>query len=586
MLCILDFGSQYTQLIARRLRGQGFSTEVLSGRLRASEVLTRRPGGIILSGSPASVGSPFDPDPELLSAGVPVLGLCFGYQYIASRLGGRVESSAHREYGAAQIEKTPAGRTDPLTARLSPRTQAWMSHGDSVVELPPGAVLLLRSADKPAGFSIPAKRLWGLQFHPEVYHTPEGKIILEAFARDICKLTPDWNLRQELDDVQRRLQEDLRGVPEFGGELPIATFVEDLLAGLDTPDAPPVEPTKAALSPIRALLTIAGNPVLSSPGGAALGDALERLDFVVCVDMYLNETTRHADLILPPCSPLERSHYDVALASFAVRNVAKWSAPMLQPGPDARADWQIIHGLATRIARLRGASLEQRTTHAAMQRLGPDGLIDLGLRLGPHGDLRGRKLGLAKLRAHPHGLDLGPLEPCLPQRLPRRRITLVPEPLLDDLGRLERACPAWPITPRLPGVERPEFTLISRRQLRSNNSWMHNLPKLMAGKPRCTLEMHPSDAELLALRPGDRVRVSSSQGAIEVPLALSEGIMRGVVCLPHGFGHGQQDVRMQVASAPDNAGASINDLVDPARIDELSGVAALTGERVRIELVA
>ena len=117
MLCILDFGSQYTQLIARRLRGQGFSTEVLSGRLRASEVLTRRPGGIILSGSPASVGSPFDPDPELLSAGVPVLGLCFGYQYIASRLGGRVESSAHREYGAAQIEKTPAGRTDPLTAR-------------------------------------------------------------------------------------------------------------------------------------------------------------------------------------------------------------------------------------------------------------------------------------------------------------------------------------------------------------------------------------------------------------------------------------------------------------------------------------
>lgn len=383
-----------------------------------------------------------------------------------------------------------------------------------------------------------------------------------------------------------RWRSRVRGVPEFGGELPIATFVEDLLAGLDTPDAAPAEPAKATLSPIRALLTIAGNPVLSSPGGAALGDALERLDFVVCVDMYLNETTRHADLILPPCSPLERSHYDVALASFAVRNVAKWSAPMLQPGPDARADWQIIHGLATRIARLRGASLEQRTTHAAMQRLGPDGLIDLGLRLGPHGDLRGRKLGLAKLREHPHGIDLGPLEPCLPQRLPRRRITLVPEPLLDDLGRLERACPAWPTTPRLPAVERPEFTLISRRQLRSNNSWMHNLPKLMAGKPRCTLEMHPRDAEALALRPGDRVRVSSSQGAIEVPLELSEAIMRGVVCLPHGFGHGQQDVRMQVASAPDNAGASINDLVDPRRIDELSGVAALTGERVRIELVA
>ena len=214
MLCILDFGSQYTQLIARRLRGQGFSTEVLSGRLRAAEVLARRPNGIILSGSPASVGSPVDPDPELLSAGVPLLGLCFGYQYIASQLGGRVEASTHREYGAAQIEKTPAGRTDPLTARLSPRTQAWMSHGDSVVELPPGAVLLLSSAGKPAGFCLPQRRLWGLQFHPEVYHTPEGKVILEAFARDICQLTPDWNLRQELAEVHKRLQDELRGVPE------------------------------------------------------------------------------------------------------------------------------------------------------------------------------------------------------------------------------------------------------------------------------------------------------------------------------------------------------------------------------------
>ena len=214
MLCILDFGSQYTQLIARRLRGQGFSTQVLSGRLRADEVLAHRPDGIILSGSPASVGSPVDPDPALLSTGVPVLGLCFGYQFIASQLGGRVAAATHREYGAAQIEKTVAGRTDPLTARLSPRTQAWMSHGDSVVELPPGAVLLLQSAGKPAGFCLPERRLWGLQFHPEVYHTPEGKVLLEAFARDICKLAPDWNLRQELQEVQRRLKTELEGVPE------------------------------------------------------------------------------------------------------------------------------------------------------------------------------------------------------------------------------------------------------------------------------------------------------------------------------------------------------------------------------------
>ena len=214
MICVLDFGSQYTQLIARRLRGQGFSTEVLPGRLRAAEVLAHKPDGIVLSGSPSSVGGAADPDPALLEAGVPVLGLCFGYQFIASQLGGRVAPSAHREYGAAQVRRTAAGKTDPLTARISPVTQVWMSHGDSVTALPLGAALLLESAGRPAGFSIPSKKLWGLQFHPEVYHTPEGKILLEAFARDICKLTPDWNLRSELEEVQRRLRAELADVPE------------------------------------------------------------------------------------------------------------------------------------------------------------------------------------------------------------------------------------------------------------------------------------------------------------------------------------------------------------------------------------
>jgi anaerobic selenocysteine-containing dehydrogenase len=385
-----------------------------------------------------------------------------------------------------------------------------------------------------------------------------------------------------------RWRSRVRGLPEFGGELPIASLAEDILAGSE-----PGEPSRSGpppLAPIRGLLTIAGNPVLSSPGGPTLARALDRLDFMVSVDMYVNETSRHANLILPPCSPLERSHYDIALYTFAVRNMAKWSPPMIEPDRESRADWQIVHGLAARIDRLRGASVQQRLTHAALERLGPEGLLDLGLRLGPHGDLLGRKLSLARLREHPHGIDLGPLEPCLPERLPgpRKRIDLVPALLLDDLGRLERATALGAATQaaasRLPSRARPEFTLISRRQLRSNNSWMHNLPKLMAGKPRCTLQMHPDDAEQLILRPGERVRVRSASGAIEVELELSDEVMRGVVSLPHGFGHAQPGVRLHVAEQPDHAGASINDLIDPARIDELSGVAALSGESVVVEL--
>jgi len=384
----------------------------------------------------------------------------------------------------------------------------------------------------------------------------------------------------------------VRGLPEFGGELPVASFAEDIVAG--DADAP-TSSKRPALAPIRGLLTIAGNPVLSTPNGAALGAALERLEFVVCVDMYLNETTRHADLILPPTSPLERSHYDLVFHLLAVRNTAKWSPALFEPPADARHDWQILHGLETRMLKLRGQdSLIKRGVHGLLDRLGPDGLIDLGLRLGPHGRLipgllrpvlgdRLAGLDRATLERHPHGVDLGPLEPCLPGRLPgKRRIDLAPPQLIEDLGRLERSFPDGAAAPRMPSVERPSFTLIGRRLLRSNNSWMHNLPKLVAGKPACTLLMHPGDAERLALRPGDRVELRSRVGAIEVPLELSDAIMPGVVSLPHGFGHGHEGTRLSTANA--HPGASINDLTDELEIDELSGVAALSGVRVSVRL--
>lgn len=393
-----------------------------------------------------------------------------------------------------------------------------------------------------------------------------------------------------------RWRSRVRGLPEFGGELPVATLAEDVHAGHAGHAG--ARGSASALAPIRGLLTVAGNPVLSTPDGKALDEAIARLDFVVCVDMYLNETTRHADLILPPCSPLERSHYDLVFHLLAVRNTAKWSPPLFEPPPDARHDWQILHGLWTRLEQLRGQTgVLKRGLHQLLERLGPDGIIDLGLRAGPHGRLlpgllrpllgaRAAGLDLETLAEHPHGIDLGPLEPALPGRMPGkdRRVELAPELLLDDLGRLLRSFPLGAPEPRPPSEAQPRFALIGRRLLRSNNSWMHNLPKLVAGKPACTLLMHPVDASRLALRPGDRVAVRSRVGEVEVPLELSEEIMPGVVSLPHGFGHDREGTRTKVAE--EHAGVSINDLTDPAEVDELSGVAAFSGVPVEVRLAS
>jgi anaerobic selenocysteine-containing dehydrogenase len=395
-----------------------------------------------------------------------------------------------------------------------------------------------------------------------------------------------------------RWRSRVRGLPEFGGELPIASFAEDVEAGFaasegsPTPASASASPAQArAQSPIRALLTVAGNPVLSAPNGGAVDAAIAKLDFVVCLDMYLNETTRHADLILPPSSPLERSHYDLVFHLLAVRNTAKWSPPLFEAPAGAPHDWQIIHGLWTRLQRLRGKdTLVQRRVHQLLGRLGPDGLIDLGLRAGPHGRLlprllRGKRAGLdlAALKRQPHGVDLGPLEPALPGRLfDGGRIQLAPEALLEDLGRVERSFPIDAAPARSPTPARPSFTLIGRRLLRSNNSWMHNLAKLGAGKDPCTLLMHPDDAERLALRPGDRVDVRSRVGQIQVALALSDEIMPGVVSLPHGYGHGRARTRLRVAN--ERPGASINDVTDDRVVDELCGVAALSGVEVEVRL--
>jgi anaerobic selenocysteine-containing dehydrogenase len=354
----------------------------------------------------------------------------------------------------------------------------------------------------------------------------------------------------------------VRGLPEFGGELPVATLAEEIL--------------HEGEGKVRALLTVAGNPALSTPNGVELERALAGLDFMVSVDFYLNETTRHAHVILPPTGPLERGHYDVAFHLLAVRNTAKYSPPLFAPEPDARHDWQILLGLLTRLEALKqrglGARVRRRLRDGVLGRLGPEGVIDLGLRLGPH-----RGLTMRKLRAAPHGIDLGALEPRLPERLFRDRIALAPQEIIDDVARLEATLER---VAELNG----DLSLIGRRHLRSNNSWMHNAPGLMTGRERCTLMMHPDDAQARAIESGASVQVTSRVGSVTVPVEITSEVMRGVVSLPHGFGHAREGVRLRIAS--EHAGASINDLTDDQSIDALSGNAAFSGVPVRVERAA
>lgn len=365
-----------------------------------------------------------------------------------------------------------------------------------------------------------------------------------------------------------RWKSRVRGLPEFGGELPVATLAEEILA--------PGE------GRIRAMVTIAGNPVLSTPNGGRLDEALGALDFMVSIDPYINETTRHANIILPPPSPLERVHYDVVFHLLAVRETARFAPALFDKGPNARHDWQILLGLARRIEAAKGspAGLQGSLQLRALEQLGPEAILDLGLRLGPHGPrLRPLRAGLSlrKLKKAPHGVDFGPLTPSLPERLftKEKRIRLAPAPLLEDLARLWKAFPA-----QENGGE-GSLLLVGRRHLRDNNSWMHNAQQLMRGKPRCTLLVNPNDASRIGLAAGADAIVRSRVGEVKVPITITDEMMPGVVSLPHGYGHARSGVRLGVATA--HAGVSVNDLTDEQALDDLSGNAAFSGVPVTVE---
>ncbi|WP_445160457.1 molybdopterin-dependent oxidoreductase [Mycobacterium sp. Dal123C01] len=412
--------------------------------------------------------------------------------------------------------------------------------------------------DTPGGAMFPKPAAWSITTQP----LPGLEGGLPEFGR--------WHTR-------------VRGAKEVLGQAPVSCMTEEIATPGD--------------GQLKALITIAGNPVLSTPGGDKLDEVLPMLEAMISVDLWLNETTRHADVILPGLSPLEQPHHDDLILLFAIRSIANYSAPVFDPG-DRPHEWEILirlTGLCTGtpaedvdvaaiddgffdyLAFTRGvdgAEIRKLYDDAGLTG-GPERMLDLTLRTGPFGDQYGKNLGgltLDLLKANPNGIDFGPMVPQLPDILgtPDKKIRLAPQYLLDDLPRLAAR------------LERPAepLVLVSRRHLRSNNTWLHNVPALMKGKDRCTLLIHPDDAMRCGVSDNDVVTVKSEAGEIKVPVEITDAIKPGVVSMPHGWGHGKPGTRMSVANG--SPGANTNALSLPTFIDEPSGNGALNGIPVTI----
>ena len=346
-----------------------------------------------------------------------------------------------------------------------------------------------------------------------------------------------------------RWRSRVRDLPEFAGELPVSVLAEEMA----TPGQ----------GQVRGFVCSAGNPVLSTPDGARLDGLLAGIDFMLSIDIYLNETSRHAELILPPASPLTQYHYDSVFNAFAVRRVARINVPLHERDPDERADWEIFNGLAAALAAERGESFAPlpppRALMAALIARGDSGL------------------DADAIEAHPHGLDLGPLQPSLLRRLQTDsgKIECAPSLFTEALQAMHAELPAQTAT------SPDTLRLIGRRHVRSNNSWMHNAQRLVKGKPRHQLWVHADDLRHRGLVDGERASLRSRVGRIEVEVQASDDLMPGVVCLPHGFGHGQPDTRL--ARANDVEGANYNALTAADELDAPSGNAALNGVEVWLE---
>jgi anaerobic selenocysteine-containing dehydrogenase len=360
-----------------------------------------------------------------------------------------------------------------------------------------------------------------------------------------------WGRAKRGEKYFNRFQSAVRKLPGFDGELPVSAMGEDILDG-----------------GIKALFTVCGNPVLSTSNGTQLDTALEGLDYMVSVDIFINETTRHANIILPPTTGLEIAHYDLAFHNLGIRNTAKYSEPLFEKDNNQRHDWEIFEEIKNRLISEEGAEIPAPRN--------PEEKLEMAMQFGPYGK---DGLTLQKLKNNPHGEDLGALRPCLKDKLltDNQAINIIPTLLLNDLERVELN-----FQKLLKDTEITDFDLqlIGRRHLRSNNSWMHNAERLVKGRDRCTLMIHPETAASRGIVNLEKVQIESRVGKVEIAVEITDEIMPNVVSIPHGFGHARKGVQLDVAVA--HAGVSLNDLTDDLLIDELTGNSAFSGVPVRI----
>jgi anaerobic selenocysteine-containing dehydrogenase len=366
-------------------------------------------------------------------------------------------------------------------------------------------------------------------------------------AFDLLKITN----KKGKKDSYGRFRSRVRNLPYYNSEFPVATLADEILTEGE--------------GQIKAMICIAGNPVLSSPNGERLAEAFDQLDFMVSVDIYLNETSRHADIILPAATGLEIPHYDIFFNALSVKNTVKYSSPLFGKKENQKYDWEIVRKLISVI------------TDQPESEMTPEQVLDSMLQTGIYAD---KGLSLKMLKENPHGIDLGALQPCLISRLQTNddKIQLAPQLFVDDLERLKSTF----FSGKKSDNEYP-FQMIGRRLLRSHNTWMHNAYRLVKGRNECTLILNPKDAEALQIQNGETVKVTSKVGSIEIETQVSDEIMEGVVSIPQGWGHGRKGVKMKIAQ--EHAGISINDLTDHERIDELTGNAAFNGVGVRVESI-
>ena len=418
------------------------------------------------------------------------------------------------------------------------------------------------------------------------FDEPGGAMFSNPIAWSMLSLRPP-----EFEDGFElgRFHSRVRGAPEVLGQFPVSCLAEEI-----------AEPGEGQ---IKALITMAGNPVLSAPGGDRLDEALPKLDCMISVDNWLNETTRHAHVILPGQSPFEQPHYDEMIWSWAVRNAGKYSPALFPLAEGTVPEWKVLLqlaamtqgqtaadvdleeidnfyfvGLVSMIAEQEGSPVHGRDVEVILAEHpepGPERILDFAIRSGPWGDAYGSNpdgLTLERMKQKPNGIDMGALTSRLEEilEIPSGKIELAPGYIVADLPRLNE---------RIAKPNEP-LVLVSRRQLRSNNSWMHNVAPLMTGKPRCTLLIHPEDASAAGVQDGGVARVRSDAGELDVPVEVSDEMTPGVVCLPHGFGHDKEGARLSVAAQ--HAGVCSNILAPGALVDVPSGNAVVNGIPVTV----